>query len=374
MKIVINGLPAVGRRTGIGNYTANLIKYFNLLFPGHAYAYYRGYFAKKWPEQPTGADRIKREVLRTSILKRPLRGVVDFLSRFGLEDYDVYFEPNFIPLNISAKKLVVTVHDFCFTLHPEWQPAERVKYFQSKFITRIKRADRIITNSIYIKKEALELLKLSPEMITPIPLGLDHGVFRRYDREDIAKFKSQIALHEPFILYVGTQEPRKNIKSLLDAYMQFPEILKKEYRLVLVGAEGWKNDQVKKSLKSLGGRAVFLGYREQREVAFLYNLASLFVFPSFYEGFGLPPLEAMASGCPVVVSNAAALPGVCGDAAIYVDPNDTESIAAGMQRALSDETFRRDLIERGLRRAKNFTWEKTARETLEVFDEVMGDR
>jgi len=153
-----------------------------------------------------------------------------------------------------------------------------------------------------------------------------------------------------------------------------PEILKNEYRLVLVGAEGWKNEQIKKSLKSLGERAVFLGYREQREVALLYNLASLFVFPSFYEGFGLPPLEAMACGCPVVVSNAAALPEACGDAAIYVDPNDTQGIAAGMQRALSDETLRRGLIERGLRRAKNFTWEKTARETLEVFDEVMGDR
>jgi glycosyltransferase involved in cell wall biosynthesis len=143
-----------------------------------------------------------------------------------------------------------------------------------------------------------------------------------------------------------------------------PEYIRKDFKLLLVGFKGWGNKQIVELLGKLKGTVDYLGYVNSEELAELYREASCFVYPSLYEGFGLPPLEAMACGCPVVVSNVTSLPEVCGDAAYYVDPYDVESIAEGMYKVLTDEAMRRNLIEKGLERAKLFSWEKAAKSTL----------
>jgi glycosyltransferase involved in cell wall biosynthesis len=219
----------------------------------------------------------------------------------------------------------------------------------------------------------MEFLRMSPEKITPIHLGVEHGTFKTYDRESLDRWKRELGLPENFILFVGTREPRKNLKRLLDAYMELPERLKKEFKLVLIGPQGWNKTESESALRKMGDHVIVMGYMETPTLGYVYNLATLFVFPSLYEGFGLPPLEAMACGCPVVVSNVSSLPEVCGDAAYYVEPQDPSSIAEGICKVLEDSDTREALISKGIERAGVFSWERTARETLAVFREVLAN-
>jgi glycosyltransferase involved in cell wall biosynthesis len=210
-------------------------------------------------------------------------------------------------------------------------------------------------------------------MITPIHLGVEHGTFKMYDRQSMDHCKRELGLPENFILFVGTREPRKNLKRLLDAYLELPERIKKEFKLVLIGPQGWNETESESARRKMGDRLVVMGYLESQKLAYTYNLATLFVFPSLYEGFGLPPLEAMACGSPVVASRVASLPEVCGEAAYYVEPRDPSSIAAGICKVLEDSQMRKALISKGVEQAGSFSWERTARETLAVFREVLAN-
>src|SRR5712692_6685016 len=372
MRIAIDTIPLLSPLTGVGQYTSQLIRYFNLLSPENDYTYYYGYFTNKLLYGNKQTLRVNNFLGRIPVLKYELRKVKDILSYFHLKKFDLYFEPNFVPINIRARKIVTTVHDFSFQLFPEAHPKDRIKYFSKCFFTNIMRSNRIITDSAYVGDEAKSFLHLPDEMITPIHLGVEHEVFRLYDRESLELSRRELKLPDRFILFVGTRERRKNLDGLLRAYLALPRYLKDEFKLVLVGPQGWENDADERMVHEVGKSIVNLGYIETQQLAYVYNLASLFVFPSLYEGFGLPPLEAMACGCPVVVSKEASLPEVCGDAAYYVDPKDVDSVAEGMSRVLGDETLRKSLIARGVERAKLFSWEKTARKTLDVFEEVMG--
>nr|WP_256502708.1 glycosyltransferase family 1 protein [Desulfuromonas sp. KJ2020] len=176
-------------------------------------------------------------------------------------------------------------------------------------------------------------------------------------------------LHLPsrFVLFVGSIEPRKNLLRLLQAYQLLSDRLRREVKLVLAGFRGWENREVMAILKKLEGDVHYLGYVTEQDLAALYNLADLFVYPSLYEGFGLPPLEAMACGCPVLVSRIASLPEVCGEAAAYLDPENVEEMTAELTRLLEDGTARGQLATKGLERAQLFSWERSAREHLAVF-------
>jgi glycosyltransferase involved in cell wall biosynthesis len=184
--------------------------------------------------------------------------------------------------------------------------------------------------------------------------------------------RRRYSLPEHFIFFTGSLEPRKNLKNLIQAYSGLDKRIRKDIKLVLAGFKGWQNKEIMALLRKVKSDVFYLGYVSDAALRDLYNLATLFVYPSFYEGFGLPPLEAMACGCPVVVSNAASLPEVCGGAAYYVDPYNIESIAEGIHKVLTDEALRQSLIEKGLERAKLFSWEKSAKKHIEVFDEVLS--
>jgi len=372
MRMVINTSPLLDPLTGVGNYISHLIQYFNFLSPENNYTYYYGFFTKNLLYGNKKIYQTKRLLRRIPFLMSTLRQGKIFFSGFHYKEFDIYFEPNFIPVNIKAKKTVTTIHDFSFHLYPQWHPKDRVGFYSKHFFKNINRSNRVITDSFYIKGEALNILNLSSDVVIPIHLGIQHNIFKVYDRSLSEKIRNKMDLPENFILYVGNIEPRKNVRGLLQAYLELPDSLRKELKLVLVGFEGWNNPEVMELLNKIGDDAKYMGYIQTKDLAYIYNLANLFIYPSLYEGFGLPPLEAMASGCPVVVSNVASLPEVCGDAAYYVNPYDVESIADGIYKVVSDKELRENLVQKGLERAKLFSWEKSAREHLKVFEEVLN--
>ena len=369
MKIIINALPIRSPLTGVGNYTYNLITQFKRLRPDFDYTYYYGYFAKKlkfYPDKGKSFYYIKEFVKKLPILSSNARDVINKFAYLHSEKYDLYFEPNFIPFDIRAEKTVTTVYDFSFYLHPEWHPKERVDYYSKNFFKRIKKSDAIITISKYVEKETQEILKVKDSKIITIYPGYSE-VFNSGGNEP-----KKIPFPGNYILFVGSIEPRKNLVNLLRAYVLLPEYMRKEFKLLLVGFKGWENKEIAELLGQLKGAVNYLGYVNSEELANLYRGASCFIYPSLYEGFGLPPLEAMACGCPVVVSNVTSLPEVCKDAAHYVDPYDVENMAEGMYKVLVDEGMRQTLIQKGLQRAQLFNWEKSAQEHLKVFEEVFN--
>lgn len=372
MKIVINTIPLLSPLTGVGHYLNNLVIEFQRLRPEIQYTFYHGYFGKKpkvYAEgEGKGFYRMKQWVQKIPLGSPSARGLKNVLARMNLKEFDLYFEPNFIPLDIRSKKVVATVHDFSFHLYPEWGPRERIEYFSRNFFKRIEQADLIITGSRYIEREASDVLNGKNLKIVTIYYGYNPVLFHTQQKAE----EEKAGLPGPYILFVGSIEPRKNLLGLLKAYLLLPEYMKKEFQLLVIGSRGWRNQERVEGMEELKGRVHYQGYLNDEELAALYRRASCLVFPSFYEGFGLPPLEAMACGCPAVVSDVASLPEVCGDAAYYVNPYDVESIAEGIYKVLTDEDLRRSLIEKGLERAKLFSWEKCAKEHLEVFEEVSG--
>jgi glycosyltransferase involved in cell wall biosynthesis len=369
-RIAIDTIPLLGRATGVGRYIQELVEQFAKLSPHHEYLYYYGYFSKRLLTGRPRVQELKDRLMKLPLLGRGLRGVRGTAAKYYPREFDLYFEPNFIPLDIKAKHIVTTVHDFSFQLFPEAHPKDRVRYFAKNFTAKISRSCRIITVSGYVKRQAIELLKIPEHAITPVHLGVNHELFKRYSSERQEMCRRQLGLPHKFLLFVGTREPRKNLRRLLQAYAELPERLQAEFRLVLVGPQGWGESDIPGASK-LGNRLLIRPYLEGCQLALTYNLASALVYPSLYEGFGLPPVEAMACGCPAIVSSVSSMPEVCGDAAYYVAPDDVQSIAGGMNIVLTDDNLKRSLIEKGLNRAKLFTWENTARATLEVFDEVL---
>lgn len=376
-RIAINTIPLLSPLTGVGSYIYYIAHSLRAVDSINEYTYFYGYYSRNLHAYYNENKKILYQ-LKEFAKNIPLFRMADiqelaagFSNKISPQNFDLYFEPNFIPINIKSRYTVVTIFDFSVILFPEWHPKGRIRYFKKNFWENLKRADRIIVISDYIKKEGVNL-GLPEEKLTTIHLGFDHEVFRTYSLHDLQLVQKKYGLSEHFLLFVGSIEPRKNLKNLLQAYISLNEEIRKDLKLVLVGFKGWENKEIKKLMNNNKKDIYYLGYLPDKELGKLYNLATLLIYPSIYEGFGLPPLEAMACGCPVVVSNVASLPEVCGDAAYYVDPHNIDSIAEGIYKVITDEALRQNMIEKGLQRAKLFSWEKSAREHIKVFEEVLN--
>ncbi len=375
MKIAINTIPLLFPLTGVGNYIYHVARSLQKAEAGHEYSYFYGYYSRTLI--PPGRNleavhRIKELVRGLPLLGAMARNLQDLRCFLSRRKFDLYFEPHFIPLRIPARRTVVTVLDFSFARYSEWHTLDKVRYFQKNFWAKIGRADHIIFLSEFIRKEAIDLYGFQGDRSTVIHPGFDREIFKPYPQADLLPLRRQYDLPPKFILYVGSIEPRKNLKNLLLAYRNLDPDLRKDYKLVLAGFKGWENQEIMAAIRELKEDVYYLGYLPDTDLGKLYGLAELFVYPSFYEGFGLPPLEAMACGCPVIVSQAASLPEVCGDAAYYVDPLEPSSIRQGMERVLTEELLRTALISKGFKRAGEFSWEKSARAHLAVFEELCG--
>jgi glycosyltransferase involved in cell wall biosynthesis len=293
---------------------------------------------------------------------------------------DIFWSPHYnVPVfPIRARRRLVTIHDAFHLAYFSSLPLPQKIYAKTLMNAAVRLSDKVITVSEFSKREIVKYTKVSEEKITVIYNGINRDLFHIMEDTAVsAGVKEKYGLPKRFILFVGNVKPHKNIKGLLLASERLLMEGLDDFGIVIVGKkEGFircdeevfglleGNERLKK-------RAVFTGYVENEDLPVLYNLASLFVFPSLYEGFGFPPLEAMACGCPVVVSNVASLPEVCGDAAYYVDPYDVESIAEGMLKVLTDDSLRQRLKKKGLERIRLFDWAKSAKDHMMILRSLL---
>jgi glycosyltransferase involved in cell wall biosynthesis len=278
---------------------------------------------------------------------------------------------NVVPLAAPCP-LVVTVHDLAYLRLPEVVPERRRRYFTGLTRLSVRRAQRVLAVSESTKRDLVELLDVDEDRVAVTPLAADER-FRPLSSEGLSQFRAAAALDRPYVLYLGTIEPRKNLPTLLRAFESIAADV--PHLLVIVGPDGWLTESFYETLRRMrhSERVRRVGFVPAGDLAAWYGAADLFVFPSRYEGFGLPVLEAMACGTPVVTSNVSSLPEVAGDAALCVDPADEAALAEAIRRVLSDATLAADLRTRGLARAGSFSWSRTATQTVEAYYRVRGD-
>ncbi len=294
---------------------------------------------------------------------------------FGVEitrlQLDLLHSPDFIPPAFGYRRSVITIHDLNFLYYPRFLTAESRRYYNQQIEWAIERTDHILADSHATKSDLTSLLAVPAEKITVVHLAAD-AAFRPLSEEETRQVAARYNLDTGFLLFVGTLEPRKNVPGLLQAYRLLLDEKVTTAPLVVVGGKGWLYDEIFEHLEALHltEQVRFLHEVPDADLPGLYNAAAVLTTPSFYEGFGLPALEAMSCGTPVVVSDRASLPEVVGDAGLLVNPDAPEDIARALKRVLTKETLRAKMCEHGLEQADRFSWDKMAQETLAVYQEI----
>lgn len=276
--------------------------------------------------------------------------------------------PNyFLPPESEAG--LITVHDLSVFRYPETHPASRLLSFERQFASSLERALHVITDSETVRGEVIDTFSVRPEYVTAVPLGVGPS-FHPMEPDQIAATLGKWNLRPgEYGLSVSAFEPRKKIAELIRAWRALPSGLRSSYPLVLAGAAGWLNGQLTEdiSVAESQGWLKFLGYVREAELPHLYAGARLFVYPSIYEGFGLPPIEAMATGTPVIVADRSCLPEICGDAARYIDPDDVAAFSFAIEQSLCDDQWRSATRSRGIARADLYQWGRCVADTVEVY-------
>ena len=291
------------------------------------------------------------------------------------ERLDVFHAPHYVLPVLTSCRSVVTIHDCIHLMFPQYLPSRAAYgYARASIWSAARRSSRILTVSESSKRDILRFFDVPPEKITVIYNAIDDRFREQPTDDEMRRVEERYQLEGDFVLYAGNVKPHKNLERLIEAFHLVRQSGLDAVKLVVIGDEVSKYAELRRAVHryNLHKYVRFLGYMPDRTLAVLYRLAAVFVFPSLYEGFGLPPLEAMASGAPVVTSNVSSLPEVAADAAILVDPYDPSSIAQGIRQVLTDAELRQQLRARGLRRASEFSWERSVRRVREIYAEVGG--
>jgi glycosyltransferase involved in cell wall biosynthesis len=285
---------------------------------------------------------------------------------------DVLHSPDFIPPAFGAKNKVVTIHDLNFVHYPDFLTEDSRRYYLDQIAWAVAHADRISADSFHTKDDLISKLNVPADKITTIHLAADPIFSDKQAKDAIASTLEQFNLPKDFILFVGTLSPRKNISNLLLAYSQLVMAESIDLPLVLVGARGWLYQELFDLVKTLDieQNVRHIDNATDIQLSHLYSAASMLTLPSHYEGFGFPVLEAMHCGCPVICSDRASLPEVAGDAAILLDPDDIDAWSQSIESLLSDTEKQNQMIEKGYQQANNFSWNKTARETVQIYNSL----
>lgn len=362
--------PCMGNRSGIGMYAYEIAKHLRsdttMSFYGNVFNFRnKADLGEAIPEiaWPIYACAM----LPYGIYRRVWHALpLSYQSFFPDADLTVFF--NFIVPPRIKGKVITTVHDLTYLRYPETMDKKNLHRIQRDIAYSLQRSDRILTVSEFSKKELCQLL--------PVPENKVSVVYNApalsNETANVEQVLQKHGISGPYILYIGTLEPRKNLVKLIQAFDQLKKTERIPHKLVLAGGKGWNSEgiyaQVEKTADVLA-----IGYVSNAEKSALYQNAELFVFPSLYEGFGIPPLEAMHFGCPVVCANAASLPEVVDDAAELVDPMEVDSIAEGMLHVLEDEPYRTKLVQRGYVQAKKFNWDDSAKKLMQICREVLEE-
>ncbi len=282
---------------------------------------------------------------------------------------DLYHSTDFTLPPVRRARTLLQVHDLSFLRTPQYAEPSLQRYLQQVVPRSVRRADLVLADSQHTKKDIVALLGIPSERVMVILGGTESRFQRVTDEARLEQVRQRYGLSHPFILGLGTLEPRKNLAGLISAYGILRARQAIPHELVIGGRKGWLYQGIFDRVAELGleQQVRFLGFVADEDLPALYTLADVFAFPSFYEGFGIPILEAMACGTPVVASNASSLPEVVGEAGLMVSPEDTEALAQALGQALQDTPLRRTLISRGYEQARRFTWERAAGQLLMAY-------
>jgi glycosyltransferase involved in cell wall biosynthesis len=374
MKIAIDISLAIGESAGVGSYTRGLIEGLAAIDTENEYLLYSYLDFDRslqlaLPQQPNFS--LRRLPLETEHWER-IWSRADLPPKATLEAVDILHSPFFNAPKEHHGALVVTIYDVSFLRYPECHTEANRLHCLNGTLNAALYADRIIAISHHTQQDLVDYCAVAEDRIRVTHLAPRKVYYPEHDLAGIQGTLERLEIFHNFILFVGSLEPRKNLKTLLRAYATYVKNHAGRELLVIAGAKGWRNDDISPLLAELEieEHVKFVGYVQEADLRVLYSAAKLFVYPSIYEGFGLPPLEAMACGAPVITSNTSALPEVVGDAAILIDPYDSEKLCQAMHTVLCDADLRSKMRQQSFERAKLFTWERTAEETLAVYQEV----
>lgn len=366
--------PKLGEKAGVGHYTYYLVKYLLALDKKNEYVLFFDFRC------PNPAEFRRKNV---KIVHFPFSQYKKYLpfgyshlliaAALGKEQLDVYHSPaNAIPLNYKGKS-VLTVHDLAIYDHPEWFPPKQE--FSTRVVVpkSVYRAAKIIAVSKSTAESIERIFKIPKDKIRVIYEGFAKNN-KKISSKEIKQIKKKFKLNDKYIFYVGTLEPRKNLASAIQAFDNLLNAHYKKYQgyqFVIAGAKGWKYDDIFTAIaKSRSGYVKYINYISHKEKLALMQSAACFIFPSLWEGFGLPVLEAMSLGTPVITSKLSSLPEVVDKAGLLVNPNKALEIEKALAKLLNSSTLRKSLAKKGIQQAKKFSWKKCAKETLKIYQNI----
>jgi alpha-1,3-rhamnosyl/mannosyltransferase len=392
MRVLVNQWLATGPKTGIGHYAAELVRALRKRADGDEVLVYPPWWLRRaratrsrlgWRRSITGGSG-SLPAARSSVaaLRGHSRGwlrrcgqamlTAHFRAFAAVRDFDVYHEPNYIPLPCD-RPTVATIHDLSLLVHPEWHPADRAAWFAANVPRVLQRCSHFLADSEFTRREAIRELGIAPERITRVYIGI-RAHLGPMTRALTTQTLHRLGLPPRYLLYVGTIEPRKNLLLLLKAYCALPEEMRVRWPLLLVGRWGWnaaaEADYLQREACHRG--VLHLGYAAEKHLPALYNGARALVYPSLYEGFGLPPVEMMACGGAVLASRAGAVAEVAAGHGHLIDPNDLDGWRTALARVLTDDDWwhavRRDVEAV----SKAYTWDRCAAQTVQVYRSLTG--
>lgn len=385
MRVVVNQSMTLGPRTGIGHYTAELLRCLAAHRDVELSAFPEGLLrrlvrggaqAKAALPGGTAAPSLKTRLKKQAVhwLRACSRTVLGQAFRWhaARQHFDVYHEPNFIPF-ASDLPTVTTVHDLSVLREPKWHPADRVAYFEKHFARSLAHSQHFLAISEFGRQELIRTFGIAPERVSRTYMGIRPGLARR-PREQVQQKLRALGLPPQFLLYLGTIEPRKNVLTLLRAYVGLPAALRERWPLLLVGGMGWGAGPIADFLHTEGKQrgVLHLGYMAEECLPILYNGARALAYPSYYEGFGLPPVEMLACGGAVLASTAGAVAETVGGQAHLIEPDDVDGWRAALSRVVRDDDWWQSLRAGAEERARPYTWEECAVDTLAVYRKVCG--
>lgn len=378
MKLGLELQPCLKNKSGIGIYTYELTKrlqqYKEIELNGHIFNFLNRNDISK---DLDGIDIEKNicSLFPYGVYRRIWHYIPIKYNWLCRDNADIYHFFNFIVPPRIKGKVITTIHDMTYELYPETMDKRNLKRIKSDIQYSVDRSDKIITVSESSKNDIIKFLNVDESKIEIVYNGVDYEKFNKYYTEDIKLIvRNKYNLPQNYILYMGTLEPRKNIDSIIEAFA----LIKKQkdfdnIKLVIAGKKGWLFEDIFNLVDKLNlkDHVIFTDYVDETDKPIIYNMAKLFVFPSLYEGFGIPVLEAMASSVPVIASNVSSLPEVAGNAAILVNPKDIEGIAKNIIKILSDDDLKNELVRKGHIQAQKFTWEGSAEKLYNIYKEIM---
>jgi glycosyltransferase involved in cell wall biosynthesis len=377
MKVAFNATALLSPLTGIGQYAYHLaqgLKHIDDIDPDF-------FYGSGW-----GSDVRTKPLPRVTTIKSWVHWLLpnsygvartlqqrQFTKGVTRTKHDIYHEPNFLAYRFDGPS-VITVHDLSWIRYPEMHPIARVRAMDKYFQPGLERASLILTDSEFVKRELIDVFGMKPDRIRTVLLGVEALFHPRSADDTRSVLNAHSLVHGCYLLAVGTLEPRKNLGVALRAFMQLPPQVRKRSPLVLVGMKGWHTSALEQQIAPLiaAGEIRLLGYLPREDLATVIAGATALVYPSIYEGFGLPPLEAMACGVPVITSNVSSIPEVVGDTGVMLHPQDVDGLALAMETLIIAPDVRNTMAGKALVRSTQFTWASCVTKTVDSYRAVLS--